>query len=112
MCDLMNWAFSMISGDIKWSPVEPRSWNEECERFFAAIKKFDDALASDTPIKYEITRIFQGPVADALTHTGQLAMLRRLHGVPMKGESYARADITIGKVSPDQTPADQRYEFD
>jgi len=112
MGDLFDWALTMLSGNAKWNTATPQSWPKECERFFSALKKFDDALASGTPIKYEITRIFQGPVADALTHTGQLAMLRRLHGSPMKGESYNRADIVIGRVTAEQTPANPKYEFD
>lgn len=112
MGDLFDWAFTMISGDVKWNTATPQSWAKECERFFAALKKFDDGLASGTPVKYEFTLIFQGPIADALTHTGQLAALRRLHGFPMKGESYARADIVIGRVTAEQTPANPKYEFD
>lgn len=112
MGDLFDWAFSMITGEPKWNTAVPKTWPKECERFFAALKKFDDALASDTPIKCEITRMFQGPIADALTHTGQLAMLRRLSGFPMKGESYNRADIIIGRVGAEQTPANPKYEFD
>ena len=112
MGDLFDWALTMLSGNAKWNTAIPQSWTNECARFFAALKKFDDALASDAPIKYEITRIFQGPIADALTHTGQLAMLRRLHGSPMKGESYNRADIVIGRVGAEQTPANPKYEFD
>jgi len=112
MGDLFDWAYTMISGTPKWNAAEPGDWEGECERFFASLKKFDDALESGTPINYEITRMFQGPVADALTHTGQLALLRRLHGSPMKGESYNRADIAIGRISLEQTPADPRYEFD
>jgi hypothetical protein len=76
------------------------------------MKKFDDALASDTPINFELERIFQGPVADALTHTGQLTMLRRLYGSPMKGENYSRADIRVGRIGLEQTPPDPQYEFD
>jgi len=112
MGDLFDWAFTMISGDVKWNTATPQSWRKECDRFFGALKKFDDALASGAQIKYEITQIFQGPIADALTHTGQLAMLRRLHGSPMKGESYTRADIVIGRVGAEQTPANPKYEFD
>ena len=112
MGDLFEWAFSMVAGDPKWNTSTPQPWPRECRRFFAALQKFDDALASGKPIKYELTRIFQGPIADALTHTGQLAMLRRLHGSPMKGESYNRADIVIGRVGFEQTPPDPRYEFD
>src|SRR2546426_11302508 len=39
----------------------------------------------------------QGPIADALTHIGQIAM-RRLAGAPIKGESYFAAEILIGRV--------------
>jgi len=112
MGDLYDWALSMAKGQPKWNNSTPQPWDEECARFFAALKAFDDALAGNGEIKYDLTRLFQGPVADSLTHTGQLAMLRRLHGAPMKGESYNRADIAVGRVGADQTPADPKYEFD
>ncbi len=112
MGDLFDWAFSMISGKPKWNTSTPGDWQSECRRFFASLKKFDDALASGVEINYDIKRIFQGPVADALTHAGQLAAFRRLHGEPMKGESYNRADIQIGRVGLEQTAPDPRYEFD
>ena len=110
--DLFDWACTMLSGVPKWNTATPQSWDHECARFFTSLKKFDDGLATDKPIPFELTRIFQGPIADALTHTGQLAMMRRLHGSPMKGESYAQADIQIGRVTADQTPANPKYEFD
>ena len=112
MGDLMDWALSMASGAPKWNNSTPQAWEPECARFFATLRAFDGALEDDVPLHYDLTRLFQGPVADALTHTGQLAMMRRLHGAPMKGESYNRADITIGRVGAEQTPADPRYEFD
>lgn len=112
MGDLMDWGLSMAVGTPKWNNSTPLPWDAECARFFAAVKALDDLLASDAPLQYELTRLFQGPVADALTHTGQLAMLRRLHGAPMKGESYNRADIVIGRVGPEQTPADPKFEFE
>ncbi len=112
MGDLFDWALTMTQGEPRWHAATPKAWDKECERFFEAVTKFDEALASPTPISYELTRMFQGPIADALTHTGQLAMLRRMFGAPMKGESYARADIVIGRVGAEQTPADPRYEFD
>ena len=46
------------------------------------------------------------------THTGQLTMLRRLYGSPMKGENYSHADIQVGRISMEQTPANPKYEFD
>jgi len=112
MGDLFDWALTMVSGEPKWNSAAPQSWIGECDRFFAALKKFDSALSSGAPIKYEVGKMFQGPIADALTHTGQLAMLRRLHGSPMKGENYTRADIRFGRVTFDQTPADPKFEFD
>ncbi len=112
MGDLFDWALSLAKGEPRWNTATPQGWDPECARFFAALKAFDDVLASEQSLRYETTRLFQGPIADALTHTGQLAMLRRLHGAPMKGESYNRADIVAGRVGPEQTPADPRYEFD
>ncbi len=112
MGDLLDWGLSMARGAPAWNTATPQAWDAECARFFAAVKAFDDALAPGIEVHYELTRLFQGPVADALTHTGQLAMLRRMHGAPMKGESYNRADIVIGRVGAEQTPADPRVEFD
>jgi hypothetical protein len=109
--DLFAWARSMSLGDPKWSGVPARSWTEERDRFFAALRAFDDVLASSDPVHYDLTRLFQGPVADALTHVGQIALLRGLHGAPVKGESYNRADVVAGRVGMEQTPADPRYEF-
>ena len=80
------------------------------ERFFASLAAFDAYLGSDQPLQRDATALFQGPIADALTHTGQLAMLRRLHGAPMKGENYSRAEIEIGRVGSEQTAP--RREFD
>jgi len=112
MGDLFDWGLRMANGDGKWTTATPQPWDAECARFFGALAAFDDRLAAAEPPKYELTRLFQGPVADALTHTGQLAMLRRLHGAPMKGESYNRADVAIGRVGADQVPPDPKFEFD
>lgn len=112
MGDLFDWAQALAAGEPRWSDSTPRAWEPECARFFATLRAFDDLLASGQPIRYELTRLLQGPVADALTHTGQLAMLRRLHGSPMKGESYNRAEIVAGRVGPEQTLANPRHEFD
>jgi hypothetical protein len=112
MGDLFDWALTLLQGDWRWHTSTPLPWDRECARFFKALEKFDNALASGEPVKVELTRIFQGPIADALTHTGQLAMLRRLAGCPIKAEAYPKADIAIGRVGFDQTPADPRYEFD
>jgi hypothetical protein len=110
MGDLMDWGLSIAEGRQTWHDSTPLAWDRECERFFAALKRFDDYLASEKPLQVSAERLFQGPVADALTHTGQIALLRRMAGVPIKGESYFVAEITAGRVGEDQ-PA-PRKEFD
>ena len=110
--DLFDWSLTLIRGAGKWRSSTPQDWESEKARFFASLKRFDDALVSGEPVKFDIKRLFQGPVSDAFTHTGQLAMLRRMSGHPMKGESYARADIVAGRVGFEQTPPEPKYEFD
>ena len=112
MGDLMEWVLRMLRGQWLWTTATPLPWNEEIARFFRALKAVDEELASGAPIQWDPGRVIQGGLADALTHTGQLAMLRRLSGHTMKGESYARADIAIGRVGLDQTPPAPANEFD
>ena len=108
--DLLDWGLSMADGRREWHDSTPLPWDQECERFFAALKKLDDYLATDNPLQAPAEKLFQGPVADALTHVGQIAMLRRMSGAPMKGENYYAADITIGRVSADQPPPRKEFE--
>jgi hypothetical protein len=110
MGDLFDWALTMADGDPVWNEAPPLAWEQEVARFFAALERFDARLAHGVPLAQPATKIFQGPVADALTHTGQLAMLRRMSGAKMKGENYYRAEIAAGRVGEKQ-PAPKR-EFD
>ncbi len=109
MGDLFEWALSIAQGKQTWHDSAPLPWNAEVERFFAAIKKFDGYLASGQPLHEPVEGLFQGPVADALNHIGQIAMLRRLGGAPIKGENYFKADIAAGRVGLDQSAP--RREF-
>jgi len=108
--DLMDWGLSIARGKQTWKDSQPLPWGEETTCFFAALKSFDDYLASDEPLHTPAERLFQGPVADALTHVGQIAMLRRMAGGPVKGENYFAADIAGGRLGPDQ--AAPKKEFD
>lgn len=103
MGDLLDWALSSAEGRQTWKESQPLEWSAEVERFFAAMRKFDDRLASTEPISVAETKLFQGPIADALTHTGQIAMLRRMAGAAMKGENYFVARIQEGQVGLEQT---------
>jgi len=110
IADLYDWALTQAKGAEAWNDSTPLAWDREVERFHAALKRFDDYLASDAPLAATAEKIFQGAIADSLAHVGQLAMLRRLAGANMKSENYSRAEIVIGRVGVEQTPA--RREFD
>jgi hypothetical protein len=101
MGDLMDWAKTLADGKQEWRNSAPLPWDEEIARFFSAVKSLDACLAAAHPDADTTCRLFQGPIADALTHTGQLAMLRRLSGSPIRGENYFVADIKIGCVGID-----------
>lgn len=108
--DLFDWALSIAQGQQKWNNSRPLPWEQESERFFTTLKAFDDYLDSDAALHESPEKLFQGPVADSLTHIGQIAMLRRLAGVPMRGENYYVAQVASGQVG-SQQPAPKR-EFD
>lgn len=107
--DLLDWALSLAEGEQRWNDSTPLPWEQEVARFFEALKKLDDYLAADAPLNRPCEKIFQGPIADALTHVGQIAMLRRLAGAPVRGENYHKAEIAIGCVGPEQSSP--RMEF-
>ena len=108
--DLFDWGLSIAKGAQAWHESTPLPWDEEVARFFTTLERFDSYLASDAPLACEPEQLFQGPIADALTHIGQLAMLRRLSGAPIRGENYYTAEIVTGRVGAEQTAP--RREFD
>jgi hypothetical protein len=105
--DLLDWAVSLARGEQRWHDSAPLPWGEEVARFFRGLAEFDAYLASDAPLASSAEALFQGPVADALTHVGQIALLRRMAGGPVRGENYFRADIAAGRVGAEQ-PAPRR----
>ncbi len=102
MGDLFEWALSIAQGKETWHDSEPLPWAEEKRRFFAALTAFDVVLARREPVHGDLERLFQGPIADALSHTGQLAMLRRLAGSRIAGENYYVARIEMGQAGEEQ----------
>jgi hypothetical protein len=108
--DLLDWGLSIARGAEAWNNSEPLPWDQEVARFHQALEKFDNYLGSDAELSATWERLFQGPIADAFTHVGQLTMLRRIEGAPIKGENYSRAKIEAGRVGADQ--AEPRREFD
>jgi hypothetical protein len=110
MGDLFDWVLSIAEGKQTWHDSTPLPWSAEVERFFAAIKKFDDYLASAESLDASTEAIFQSGIADALTHVGQIAMLRRLGGSPILGENYFKADIAVGRIGADQAAPRREFE--
>jgi hypothetical protein len=102
MGDLFDWALSAAQGKERWHASKPHSWATEQQRFFSCLYAFDAYLASNEPLYASAEALFQGPIADALTHVGQLAMMRRLAGSPMSGENYFAADVRAGQVGSEQ----------
>jgi hypothetical protein len=109
MGDLFDWALSMARDEERWRSSAPLSWAEEEHRFFAALEAFDRQLALLEPIRATEERLFQRPIADALTHVGQLAMLRRLAGTPARSENYSVAKIAAGHAGANQPAAEKRF---
>jgi hypothetical protein len=111
MGDLMAWALTIAQHRTEWHVSTVQSWPDNVHRLFAGITALDEYLASGAAFDTTLLgQLFQGPIADALTHTGQLTMLRRLAAAPVRGENYQRALIDVGQTRLDQ-PSPQR-EFD
>jgi hypothetical protein len=108
--DLLEWALSIAKGDEAWNNSDPLPWPEGVARFHQTLEDFDEYLASDGELAASCERLFQGPIADALTHVGQIAMLRRMAEEPIKGENYSRAKIEAGRVGAEQEAP--KREFD
>jgi len=112
MGDLMTWALHLANGEYRWRAEGTDDWNTELRRFFDAMTALDRRLSEDAPLGYPAEIMIQGPLADALTHVGQLAMLRGAMGAPVRPESYARAEIVAGRVGLDQAPPGREFDGD
>jgi hypothetical protein len=108
--DLFEWALSKARGEEAWRDSAAGSWDEDTARFHGALAALDAYLASDAPLHASAEEIFQGPIADALTHVGQIALLRRLAQAPVRGENYARAEIVAGRTGPEQAAPRREFE--
>lgn len=101
MGDLIEGSHFLMKGDFVYLNSAPLAWKDEVKRFFSAVRDFDSFLASDEPLKQPIEKLTQGPIADALTHVGQIIMLRRAFGSPVQTESYFEAEIVAGTTNLD-----------
>ena len=95
--DLLEGSLYLVKGELVYLTSDPLPWKEEVTRFFSAVKKFDSYLATDAPLACPVEKLVQGPVGDALTHVGQIGMLRRMAGKPIQPEQYFTAEIVAGE---------------
>jgi hypothetical protein len=107
--DLMDWSLSIVSGDQRWQDAQPTGWEAEVKRFYAGMEALDAYLSSAQPLHASEKLLFQGPIADALTHVGQIAMLRHMAGCPMKGENYFKAEMVTGRVGAEQAAPKREF---
>jgi hypothetical protein len=113
MADLLEWTLRLSHGEqwhAAWQPVAPSTWDSDVARFFKALELLDKRFATGQSSAMSLEILFQGPVSDVITHIGQIAMLRRLAGSPVKGEVMIIADVEVGRIGPDQ--AAPKREFD
>ena len=110
VCDLLDWSLSLVAGQEVWRDSSPATWDTDVQRFFVTLGTLDDCLAAPGAVGCPWTRLFQGPIADAFTHIGQLALLRRLAGSAVRGENYFKADIASGRVGADQAAPRREFE--
>jgi len=108
--DLLDWALALADGQHVWNDSPPAPWPEEVARFFRALARLDARLAADALRGFSEKQLLQGPIADALTHVGQITMLRRMFGSPVRGENYLKADIVAGRVGPEQSVPRREFE--
>lgn len=108
--DLFEWARGLADGEHRWAESTELEWATQVDRFYAGLSEVDTRIASDEPLGRDPHRLLQGPLADALTHIGQLALLRRVAEAPVRGENYFKAEVETGRVGPDQNPP--VFEFD
>lgn len=112
--DLLGWTARILDGApdwrTAWQAVPAEGWDDECRRFHERLTEVDRALIAAQEPTLPLERIFQGPIADAFTHLGQLAMLRRVAGAPIRSEVMVLSDIVPGRVGPDQTPPVREFD--
>jgi hypothetical protein len=112
MADLMTWGISLARGDYVWKAEGSDDWDVEVRRFFDQLAVLDSEFSGEGPFAGSVDKLIQGPLADALTHIGQLAMLRGMAGLPVRPESYARAQIVPGRVGMEQAPPGKEFDGD
>jgi hypothetical protein len=97
--DLLEGSLHLLKGEMVYLASSPLPWGEEVSRFFSAAARLDEYLGSGAPLACPVEKLIQGPIGDALTHVGQIVMLRRMAGKPVRVEAYFTAEIVAGEIN-------------
>jgi hypothetical protein len=97
--DLLEGSLHLVKGEMVYLTSTPLPWKDELTRFFSAVKNLDSYLASEAPLACPVEKLVQGPIGDALTHVGQIVMLRRMAGNPIRPAAYFTAEIVAGEIN-------------
>jgi hypothetical protein len=103
MTSVLGYARTFFVGGEYW-PESLATLDEEVERFHAVLGSLSEHFNSGEFSRMSPERFLQGPLSDAMSHAGQLAMLRRLFSSPVPPENFIMADIRASNVSADQPP--------
>lgn len=102
MTSVLGYARTFFRGGSYW-PEELPTFGDEVDRFHAMLADLSEHLEAGDPLSNTTPeQLLQGPFSDAMTHAGQLAMLRRLHGTPIPPENFILAEIDAENVTSDQ----------
>jgi hypothetical protein len=101
MTGVLGYARTFFVGGV-WRP-ERISFSDEVHRFHELLQDLDRQLDAETALNgISLEQMLQGPLSDAMTHAGQLAMLRRFAGSPVPSENFIFADIRTGNLGREQ----------
>jgi hypothetical protein len=103
MTSVLGYARTFFVGG-KYRPDSLPSLQDEIARFHDMLQDLAGHIEAGTELREGMTaeRLLQGPFSDAMTHAGQLAMLRRLAGFPVPPENFIVAEIDAARLGPDQ----------
>ncbi len=104
MSDVLGYARTTFEGD-SWRAHTLPGFDDEIARFHQGLETLTQAIETTSLGRVTPGQLLQGPLADAMTHAGQLAMLRRLAGSPIPPENFIVAQIDADNVGPDQPAA-------
>jgi hypothetical protein len=111
MTSVLGYARTFFVGG-KYSPEPLSDLEAEVERFHEVIEDLASNIGSGSKfLNTTPERLLQGPLADAMTHVGQLAMLRRLSGNPVPPENFILAEIDSHRLGKDQPAPISPDEF-